>query len=94
MTPQNIVHAWKDEECHQVFSDLELASLPAHPSGLPSGLMDSVDLEMWAAGGVNVYDTLRILTLGCCPTGFPPCPPVGTEQLMTLGCCSVDLLTL
>jgi mersacidin/lichenicidin family type 2 lantibiotic len=90
MTPQNIIRAWKDEEYHLDLSEGERASLPAHPAGLT----ELTDPETVAVGGANAFDTLHILTLGCCPTGFPPCPPIGTEQLMTLGCCPVDLITV
>jgi mersacidin/lichenicidin family type 2 lantibiotic len=89
MTPQNIIRAWKDEEYRLDLGKAERANLPAHPAGLA----ELTDPEIGAAGGADAFDTLRIITLGCCPTGFPPCPPIGTEQLMTLGCCPADLLT-
>jgi len=90
MTPQKIIRAWKDEEYHLYLGEGERANLPAHPAGL----IELTGNEMEAVGGANAADTFHILTLGCCPTGFLPCPPIGTEQLMTLGCCSVDLLTM
>ena len=90
MKPQNIIRAWKDEEYHLYLGERERANIPAHPAGL----MELTGHETEAVSGANAFDTMRILTLGCCPTGFPPCPPIGTEQLMTLGCCPVDLLTM
>jgi mersacidin/lichenicidin family type 2 lantibiotic len=83
MTSQSIIRAWKDEDYRLNLSEAERANLPQHPAGLT----ELTEPEMDSAGGRNAFDTLHILTLGCCPTGYPPCPPVGTEMLMTLGCC-------
>jgi mersacidin/lichenicidin family type 2 lantibiotic len=71
MTPQKIVRSWKDPVYRSTLTDVERASLPAHPAG--SLELSDDDLRQ-AAGGILTYFCTRLCTrfsCGYCTATYP-----------------------